>query len=192
VPYLAPDTTALGQIFFYTLEASSTIRRIGQTLGSQQVSGCARAQFRGRVADVATLGGMPVEYQIDVRPESLRAHTSRSASCTPLCQEQLGRRRRRRAKEQCRVFGSRRRLDRDKSDVENTSSRKFNGTPLYVKNVAIVQKGTQFRRGVYEKDENEVVGGIVMMRHGENPLAVTGESRRKSRSFSPPFPRASA
>src|SRR6266436_257549 len=74
VPYLAPDTTALGQIFFYTVETSAARPTDPDRLWALN-------KFRivpvlnsaAGVADVATLGGFPVEYQIDVRPEALRA-----------------------------------------------------------------------------------------------------------------------
>ncbi len=68
------------------------------------------------------------------------------------------------------------------------SSRKSNGTPIYVKNVATVQLGTQFRRSVFEKDGNEVVGGVVLMRHGENPLAVTERVKEKIQELQPGLP----
>ena len=48
--------------------------------------------------------------------------------------------------------------------------------------------GTQFRRGVYEKNGNEAVGGIVMMRHGENPLAVTQRIKEKIQELQPALP----
>src|SRR5882672_7331076 len=75
VPYMAPDTTALGQIFFYTVEPSST-----NPLDPAKLWALNKFQIvpvlnsASGVADVATLGGMPVEYQIDVQPESLRAY----------------------------------------------------------------------------------------------------------------------
>src|SRR5205085_3464145 len=62
---------------------------------------------------------------------------------------------------------------RDERDIENTVIKEINGIPLYVKSVATVQLGTQFRRSVYEKNGNEVTGGAVLMRHGQNPLTVT-------------------
>ncbi len=61
----------------------------------------------------------------------------------------------------------------DKSDIENTVVKEIGRTPIYVKNIASVQLGSQFRRSVYEKDGSEVTGGAVLMRHGENPLEVT-------------------
>src|SRR5262249_45342181 len=63
--------------------------------------------------------------------------------------------------------------------IENTVISERGGTPIYVKNVAAVQLGTQFRRSVLEKDGNEVVGGAVMMRFDENPLAVTERIKQK-------------
>src|SRR5436190_832136 len=62
------------------------------------------------------------------------------------------------------------------------------GTPIYVKNVASVQVGTQFRRSVFEKDGNEVVGAAVLMRHGENPLAVTERIKKKVQELQPGLP----
>ena len=67
---------------------------------------------------------------------------------------------------------------KDKSDIENTVIKEVQGTPIYVKTVADVTVGVQFRRSVYEKDGNEVVGGAVLMRHGENPLGSNPKSQR--------------
>ena len=77
---------------------------------------------------------------------------------------------------------------KDKGDIENTVIKEVNGTPIYVKNVATVQLGTQFRRSVYEKDGNEVIGGVVLMRHGENPLAVTERVKEKIQELQPGLP----
>ena len=64
-------------------------------------------------------------------------------------------------------------------DLENTVVKSRAGTPTYVKNVARVSLGTQFRRSVFEKNGNEVIGAAVVMRYGENPLAVTERVKRK-------------
>src|SRR5260370_42400863 len=76
-----------------------------------------------------------------------------------------------------------------KEDLENTVVRRGKaGTPLLVKNVAKVQLGQQYRRSVYEKDGNEVVGGVVLMRYGENPLAVTQRVKEKIQELQPALP----
>ena len=77
---------------------------------------------------------------------------------------------------------------KDKGDIENTVIKEVNGTPIYVKTVATVQLGTQFRRSVFEKDGNEVTGGVVLMRHGENPLAVTERVKEKIQELQPGLP----
>ena len=73
-------------------------------------------------------------------------------------------------------------------DIEDTVINEVGGTPIYVKNVATVQLGPQFRRSVFEKDGNEVVGGVVLMRHGENPLAVTERIKQKIQELQPGLP----
>src|SRR5439155_15355217 len=62
------------------------------------------------------------------------------------------------------------------------------GTPIYVSNVARVLLGTQFRRSVYEKDGNEVTGGVVLMRHGQSPLTVTQAVKDKILELQPGLP----
>ncbi len=62
------------------------------------------------------------------------------------------------------------------------------GTPIYLSNLATVGLGPQFRRSVLEKDGNEAVGAVVMMRHGENPLAVTRAIKKKIEELQPGLP----
>src|SRR6185295_11544532 len=76
-----------------------------------------------------------------------------------------------------------------KEDIENAVITEVRGTPIYVKNVASVTLGTQFRRSVYEKDGNEVTGGVVLMRHGQNPLAVTERVKEKIQELQPGLPK---
>ena len=73
-------------------------------------------------------------------------------------------------------------------DLADTVIKENGGTPVLVKNVATVQLGQQFRRNILEKDGNEVVGGVVVMRHGENPLAVTERVKQKIQELQPGLP----
>jgi hypothetical protein len=73
-------------------------------------------------------------------------------------------------------------------DVENTVIKERSGTPIYVKNVATVQVGTGYRRNIYEKDGDDVVGGVLVMRQGENPLAVTERVKKKIQELQPGLP----
>ena len=190
MPYLAPDATALGQIFWYTVEPSAAnpidpprLWALNKFYIAPQINAAAG------VADVATVGGMPMEYQIDVRPEALRAYgvtlgdlySAVSKSNMPggggVIQKNN-------AEYIVRGVG----WIKTKQDIEETVIKEISGTPIYVKNIAVVQLGTQFRRSVYEKDGNETVGGAVLMRHGQNPLAVTKLIKEKIQELQPGLP----
>src|SRR5829696_445549 len=190
VPYLAPDATALGQIYWYTVEPSAAhpidpgrlwaLNKfyIGPQLNS--VPG---------VADVAVVGGTPLEYQIDVRPEDLRAYgVTLGEVFSAVGQSNMpaggGVVQKNNAEYIVRGVG----WIKDKYDIENTVIKEVKGTPIFVKNIATVQLGTQFRRSVFEKDGNEVTGGVVLMRHGETPLAVTERIKKKIQELQPALP----
>ena len=190
VPYLAPDATALGQIFWYTVEPSpSNPVDPGRLWALNKFYVVPQLTAAPGVADVATVGGSPLEYQIDVRPESLRAYgitlgdiyAAVSKSNMPAGGGVI---QKNNAEYIVRGIG----WLKGTRDIENTVIREINGTPIYVRNVATVQLGTQFRRSVYEKDGNEVVGGVVLMRHGENPLAVTQRVKEKIQELQPGLP----
>src|SRR5215467_10696214 len=75
VPYLAPDATALGQVFWYTLEASPRNPiEPGRLWALNKFYVAPQLNAAAGVSDVAVVGGMPMEYQIDVRPEDLRSY----------------------------------------------------------------------------------------------------------------------
>lgn len=181
VPYLAPDATALGQIFWYTVEPSQSNPVDPQQLWALNKFYIApQLNSAAGVADVATVGGAPLEYQVDVRPEMLRAYgVTLGEVYAAVGKSNLpsggGVIQKNNAEYIVRGVG----WIRDKQDIENTVIREINGVPIYVKSIAKVQFGTQFRRSVYEKDGNEVVGGVVLMRHSENPLAVTENVKKK-------------
>jgi Cu(I)/Ag(I) efflux system membrane protein CusA/SilA len=70
-------------------------------------------------------------------------------------------------------------------DVENIVIREVDGTPLLVKNVATVQLGPDFRRGLLDNAGREAVGGVVVMRYGENPLRVLERVKAKIAEIEP-------
>ncbi len=187
VPYLAPDATALGQIFWYTLEGGDLDP--GRRWALQKYYVGPEINSVPGVAEVGTVGGVPQEYQIDVDPNALRAYgitlgelydavaKSNSAVGGRVIQKNN-------AEYLVRGVG----WIEGIQDIENTVVTERGGTPIYVKNVAAVQLGTQFRRSVFEEDGNEVVGGAVMMRYGENPLAVTDRIKHKVQELQSALP----
>lgn len=189
-PYLAPDATALGQIFWYTVEPSKEhpidpprLWALNKFYIAPQLTAAAG------VAEVAPVGGTPMEYQVDINPESLRAYgltlgevfAAVSRSNLPAAGGVI---QKNNAEYIVRGVG----WIRDAADIENTVIREVNGVPVYVKTVATVQLGTGYRRSVFEKDGNEVVGGVVLMRHGENPLRVTERVKEKIRELQSGLP----
>ncbi|HWB09489.1 MAG TPA: efflux RND transporter permease subunit [Pirellulales bacterium] len=190
VPYMAPDATALGQIFWYTVETSrSNPVSSAQLWGLNKFYVAPQLNAAAGVADVAVVGGTPLEYQIDVRPEDLRAYgitlgelyaaVSKSNMPAGGGVVQKGR-----AEYIVRGVG----WIKDKQDIENTVIKEVNRVPIYVKTIAGVQLGTQFRRAVYEKNGDELTGGAVLMRHGENPLEVTEGVKQKIQEIQPGLP----
>ncbi len=189
-PYLGPDATALGQIFWYTLEPSkahpidpSRLWALNKFYVAPQLNAAAG------VAEVAPVGGTPVEYQVDVRPDDLRAYgvtvgelfDAVGRSNLPAAGGVI---QKNNAEYIVRGIG----WIKGKADIEDAVVKEVNGTPVYVKTVATVQLGPGFRRGVFEKDGSEVVGGVVLMRHGENPLRVTERVKEKIKELQPGLP----
>jgi len=187
VPYLAPDATALGQIFWYTVEGDNTNLASLRSIQDWYV----RYQLNSvpGVAQVSSVGGFPKEYQIDVTPERLRAFNvtlgqiyqavAKSNSAVGGRVVQKGN-----AEYIIRGVGWIRNLD----DIRNTVIIERDGIPVKVGDVAIVQEGVEFRRSVLEKDGREVTGGVVMMRYGENPLEVTRNIKEKLRDLQKGLP----
>ena len=190
VPYLAPDATALGQIFWYTVETSAANPiDSGRLWALNKFYIAPQLNAAQGVADVAVVGGTPLEYQIDVRPEDLRAYgISLGEVFAAVGQSNMpaggGVVQKNNAEYIVRGIG----WIKDKRDIEDTVVKEINGTPIYIKTIASVQLGTQFRRSVFEKDGSEVTGGAVLMRHGENPLAVTERVKEKIQELQPGLP----
>ncbi|MBM3333145.1 efflux RND transporter permease subunit, partial [Candidatus Sumerlaeota bacterium] len=187
VPYLAPDATALGQIFWYTVEGEKY--DLGALRGIQDWYVRYQLNSVPGVAQVSTVGGLAKEYQIDVTPERLRAYNitlgqvyeavARSNSAVGGRIVQKGN-----AEYLIRGVGWIRSLD----DIRNTVVVEREGTPIRVGDLATVQIGGAFRRSILEKDGREVTGGVVMMRYGENPLDVTRRIKQKIRDLQKGLP----
>lgn len=201
-PSLAPDAGATGQIFWYTVEGG------GYDLGRLRAvqDWYVRHQLNSvpGVAEVASVGGYPIEYQVNVDPNRLRARgvtlaevvraVGRSNSTVGGHVIQKGN-----AEYIVRGLGwlgakrgeTEDRFDPKQAvrDLEDVPLAAREGTPLRVADVASVALGAQPRRGVLEKDGNEVAGGVVLMAYGENPLEVTRRIKAKVRELQVGLPR---
>ncbi len=178
-PYLAPDATAVGQIFWYTVEGEG--KDLGELRSIQDWFVRYQLNSVPGVAEVASVGGAPKEYQVDLDPNKLRAYgigLGEVYSAVARSNSSVGGRviHQGNAEYLIRSVGWIENLD----DIRETvvAGRK-NGTPIKVGDLGVVQIGPAFRRSVLEKDGKEVVGGVVLMRYGENPLEVTRRVKEK-------------
>jgi Cu(I)/Ag(I) efflux system membrane protein CusA/SilA len=183
-PTLGSDATALGQVFYYTLQADGA--DLAQLRSLQDWYIRYQLQSVEGVTEVSTLGGFVREYQIDVVPERLRAHRVTLSDVYEAV-------RRSNIDVGAKVVESNRYeffirgkgFVRSVEDIENIVIRQEAGTPIYVKNVATVQLGPEFRRGTLDNAGREATGAVVLMRYGENPLAVINRVKQKIAEMEP-------
>lgn len=171
VPQLGPDSTALGQVFWYTLE--------GKEWGLEELRSIQdwtiryALQSSDGVSEVASVGGHVKEYQVDVDPDAMRAYRvtlEEVAQAVRRSNIDVGARTLEINKVEYIVRG----IGYIKSvdDLENTVIKENDNVPIFIRQVARVSLGPALRRGVLDKEGAEVCGGVVVVRFGENPLEV--------------------
>jgi Cu(I)/Ag(I) efflux system membrane protein CusA/SilA len=184
VPVLGPDATALGQIFWYTLQAEGA--DLAQLRSLQDWYVRYQLQAVEGVSEVASVGGYVKQYQIDVHPDKLRAHRIMLPEVYEAIRKSnidIGAKVVENNGFEFYVRGVG--FVKSIADVENVVIRQEGGTPILVKNVATVQLGPDFRRGALDDGGREAVGGVVVMRFGENPLHVIDRLKAKIKEIEP-------
>uniref|UniRef100_UPI00404739F8 efflux RND transporter permease subunit n=1 Tax=Aliarcobacter sp. TaxID=2321116 RepID=UPI00404739F8 len=168
---LGPDATGVGWVYLYALTDKSGKHDISQLRSLQDWFLKYELQTVPGVSEVTALGGMVKQYQVKIDPDKLRAfsiplsliHTAIKkgnqevgASVVEMAE----------AEYMVRVTG----YLENKEDIGNIPlGMNVNGTPLLLKDIAEIDVGPQMRRGIAELNgEGETVGGIVVMRYGEN------------------------
>lgn len=179
MPALGPDATALGQVFWYTLEGRDAqgnptggwdpheLRSIQDFVVKYKLAG-----VQG-VSEVASIGGFVREYQIDVDPNAMRAAgVSLGQVIGAVRQSNLDVGARtievNRAEYIVRGLG----FIESVEDLEQSAITARDGQPILVGDIAKVALGPALRRGVLTKAGEEAVGGVVVVRYGENPMAT--------------------
>jgi Cu(I)/Ag(I) efflux system membrane protein CusA/SilA len=172
-PQLGPDATGVGWVYIYALIDKTGQHDISELRSLQDWFLKYELQTVSGVSEVASAGGMVKQYQVTVDPEKLRAYG------IPLSHVQMAIQRGNQeigasvielaeAEYMVRVTG----YIQNQQDIENIplgASTTDKGTTLLIKDIADVVVGPQMRRGVTELNgEGEAVGGIVVMRFGEN------------------------
>ncbi len=180
-PVIGPDATGVGWVYEYALVDDSGKQNLADLRSLQDWNlRYALSSVKG-VAEVAAVGGFVKEYQVDLDPAALAAHgipLSDVASRIRSSNGDVGGKIFEAATIEYYVRG--RGYIKSIKDIEDIVLKVENGTPVYVKNVGKVHLGSDLRRGVAELDgKGETVGGIVVMRYGENALRVIDGVKKK-------------
>jgi len=194
-PALGPDATALGQIYWYTLEGRD---KDGNPAGGWDPHELRTIQdFYVRysltsaegVAEVASIGGFVKEYQVDVDPDAMKAHgvnISQVMAAVKNSNLDIGARtiEFNRAEYLIRALGYIKSLE----DIEKSVVVVRNNIPIRIKDVAKVNFGPATRRGGLDKGGAEAVGGVVVARYGANPLHTIENLKEKIAEIEPGLP----
>ncbi|MCH2088312.1 MAG: efflux RND transporter permease subunit [Pseudoalteromonas sp.] len=190
-PELGPDATGVGWIYLYALVDKTGKHDISQLRSLQDWFLKFELQTVPGVSEVASVGGMVKQYQVNVDPDKLRAYgiplsliqtaikqgnQERGASVVEMAEAEY--------------MVSSTGYIKSVADLEaiplGTNS---NGTPLQLRDVADIKLGPQMRRGIAELNgEGEVTGGVVVMRFGENAEATIKLVKQKLESLKKGLP----
>src|SRR5919106_403714 len=180
-PVIGPDATGVGWVYQYALVDDSGKHDLAQLRSIQDWNlRYALASVKG-VAEVAPVGGFVKQYQVDLDPNALVAYNiplSEVVNAIKTSNADVGGKTFEIATTEYFIRG--RGYIKKIADIENIVLKVDKGTPVYVKNVGTVHLGGDIRRGIAELDgKGETVGGIVVMRYGENALNVIDGVKKK-------------
>ena len=190
-PTLGPDATGVGWVFEYALVDRTGTLDLAELRSLQDWNlRYALASVPG-VAEVASVGGFVREYQVQVDPNRLRSFgipLSEVVAAVRVANQETGGGVIEIAGHEQVIRG--RGLLATAADLERLPLRvSAQGTPVTLRDLAVVSLGPEMRRGLVELDgEGEVVGGIVVMRWGENALAVIDAVKRRLDEVRPSLP----
>lgn len=187
VPSLGPDATGVGQAYWYTVEGKG--QDLGQLRAIQDFFVRYQLNSVPGVAEVASVGGYVRQYQIDIDPNSLRAYNVSLADVRMAVERSnnnVGGKVLEYAGQEHVIRGVG--LIKNLADVENLVVAAPNGRPVYIRNIAAVTMGPDFRRGVLDKEGVAAVGGVVIIRFGGNTLDIIERVKQKIAEIQPGLP----
>ncbi len=194
-PRLGPDATAMGQVFWYTLEGRSPDGKPAggwdleelRTIQDWTVRNALQAT--PGVSEVASIGGFVREYQVDVDPDLMRHYgvtlneviAAVRASNLDVGAETI---KFNSVDYYVRGVG----LIKDVADISRSVVKVSNNVPVLVEHVATVTLGPAERRGALDKNGAPAVGGSVVARYGDNPLRVINDLKARIAKIAPGLP----
>ncbi|GAA5043899.1 cation transporter [Marivirga lumbricoides] len=195
-PALGPDATALGQVYWYTIEGRD---KDGNPTGGWDLHEIRTVQdfyvkyglnATEGVSEVASIGGFVQEYQIDVNPDALKAYDiplHRVMQAVQKSNKDVGAKtiEINKAEYLVRGLGYIKKVE----DIEKAVVAVQENVPIRIKDIGVVTLGPSTRRGLLDKDGAEVVGGVVVARYGANPLQVINNVKDKIKEIAPGLPK---
>src|SRR6266496_4126502 len=178
-PTLGPDGTGVGHVFWYTLDAKQM--DLGEQRALQDWYIKLALQTVPGVAEVASFGGFEKQYQLVIDPVKLQFYNVSMIDVMNKVKannNDVGGRKFEMSNMAyiIRGLGYIKNID----DIENIALGNYNGIPVRVKDIGTVQMGPDLRLGIFDANgEGEVVGGIVVMRYGENADKVINDVKKK-------------
>ncbi len=187
-PSLGPDGTGVGHIFWYHIDAKKM--DLGEQRALQDWYIKFALQTVPGVAEVASFGGFEKQYQILLDPVKLQFYNVTLMDVMTKVKannNDVGGRKFEMSDMAYVIRGLG--YIKNKEDVENISLKQYNGIPVRVKDVGAVQMGGDLRLGIFDQNgEGEVVGGIVVMRYGENADRVIKAVKAKMKEVEKGLP----
>jgi CzcA family heavy metal efflux pump len=187
-PTLGPDGTGLGHVYWYTLDAPGY--DLGELRALQDWYIRFALQTVEGVSEVASFGGYQKQYQVVIDPYKLRYYGINLNEVTQAINNNNN-----------EVGGRKFELSdigyiikttgyiKNIEEIENITLRTVNTSPIRIKDVGTVQMGGELRLGIVDENgEGEKVGGIVIMRYGENAKAVIDRVKKKFEDVSKGLP----
>ena len=191
-PALGPDATGVGWVFQYALVDTSSQHDLAELRSVQDWYLRYWLQSVPGVAEVASIGGFVKQYQVQVDPNKLLGYhipLSKVIEAIRRSNNDVGGRVIEASEREYMVRG--RGYIRSLDDIRHVPlGTDRQGTPIMVQDVGRVTIGPDIRRGIAELDgQGETVGGIVVMRYGENALAVIDRVKAKLKEVTPSLPK---
>lgn len=195
-PALGPDATALGQIYWYTLEGRDPAT--GKPTGGWNAEELRIIQdyyvkyslsAAEGVSEVASAGGFVKEYQVELNPDAMRAFNVSVMDIMGAIKKSnldIGAETMEINKVEYLIRGLG--YIKDVSDLEKAVVTVRDGVPVRISDVAFVNIGPGTRRGGLDKEGVEAVGGVVIARYGSNPLEVINNVKDKIKEMAPGLP----
>jgi len=194
-PALGPDATALGQVYWYTLE--------GRDPDGKPAGGWDLAELRSiqdwnvryalnsahGISEVASVGGFVQEYQIDVDPDAMRAYRvtlDEVYNAVRMSNIDVGARTIELNKVEYIIRGLG--FVKTIADLEKSVVKVRDNVPVHIKDIGNVSKGPALRRGALDKGGAEAVGGVAVVRYGFNPLEAIKNVKAKIGEIAPGLP----